>query len=198
MTSGMHQPQSSGSSEPALVDVVAALHHPLRRRLIEILGLDGPATVSQLSDATSERVGNISHHIKVLAAAGLVVEVPELAKDRRERWWRSTLDSISWSVDDVAGDAVGEVVVTAAEQQNLTHHVSKVQEWYASRDGYDRTWIRAAVSTDGWIAVTPDELEEFGRRVNALLREYGATPERSADPARQRVFAFAHAVPARA
>jgi DNA-binding transcriptional ArsR family regulator len=178
------------------VDVIAALHHPVRRRLYELLNLDGPATVSALADKAGERVGNASHHLKVLAEAGLVTEAPELARDRRERWWRGVPDSVSWSIADVSGDVLGETIVSAAEQQNLAHHVAKVQQWYASRGKEDDAWVRAALSSDGWISVTPEELAELGERITDLMREYGATQERQAGPGRRRVFLFAHGVPA--
>ena len=178
------------------IDVIAALHHPVRRRLYELLNLEGPATVSTLAERAGERVGNASHHLKVLGEAGLVEEAPELAKDRRETWWRGVPDSVSWSIADVAGDALGETIVSAAEQQNLAHHVAKVQQWYARRGTFDEAWVRAAISNDGWISVTPEELQELSRRIGDLMREFGATPERRSDPARERVFFFAHAVPA--
>jgi DNA-binding transcriptional ArsR family regulator len=195
---GMSTPsQDQSQSKPQVVDVIAALHHPVRRKLYELLNLDGPSTVSRLAEAAQERVGNASHHLLVLAEAGLVEEAPELAKDRRERWWRADPSSISWSIADVVGDPVGEVVVSAAEQQNLAHHVGKVQQWYARREMFDPEWVRAALSTDGWLSVSPAELEELGNRITDLMREYGATAERQADPRRERVFAFAHAVPAK-
>src|SRR3954452_7072125 len=150
----------------ASTEGIAAIHHPARRRLLEILALEGPATVSGLADAAGERVGNASHHLKVLAEAGLVEEAPELAKDRRERWWRASDMSISWSVADAEGDPVGEGVATAAEQQNLAHHVGKVQQWYARRGGYDESWVRAAFSTESWVSVNVDELAELGRRID--------------------------------
>jgi DNA-binding transcriptional ArsR family regulator len=178
------------------IDVVAAIHHPVRRRLLELLHLDGPNTVSGLAEAAGERVGNASHHLKVLAEAGLVHEAPELAKDRRERWWRGTPGSVSWSVADVKGDPVAEIVASAAEQQNLHHHVGTVHQWYGRRDGFAEPWIRAAFSTEFWVSVTSDELAELGARVNALFEEYAATPERQADPTRERAFVFAHGVPA--
>ena len=52
--------------------VLAAMSHPLRRRLLDALSLDGPATASTLAEATGQAVGNISHHLKVLATAGLI------------------------------------------------------------------------------------------------------------------------------
>lgn len=186
-------------TEPSapLVDVIAALHHPVRHTLIELLGLNGPATVSALAEACHERVGNVSHHIRVLADAGLVVEVPELAKDRRERWWRYVPQNLSWSPADIEGDPVGELVASAAEQQNLAHQVAKVQQWFERRHDYDESWVRAAFSTNSWVSVTAEELSELSVRLGELIQEYGDIPEREqADPSRRRVFLFAHGVPA--
>src|ERR1022692_673414 len=73
--------------------VLAAMTHPLRRRLLSLLKLDGPSTASVLAQRTGQAVGNISHPLHALAAADLIEEVPELARDRRERWWRRTLSS---------------------------------------------------------------------------------------------------------
>src|SRR5690348_1767777 len=116
---------------------IAAVHHPLRRRLIDLLALEGPATASALADRTGQRVGNISHHMKMLAAAGLAEEAPELAKDNRERWWRHVPAQLSWSLADAKGDPTAETVATAAEHANLAHHVDKVQDWFRYREDYD-------------------------------------------------------------
>jgi DNA-binding transcriptional ArsR family regulator len=148
-----------------------------------------------LAEAAQERVGNVSHHIKVLADAGLIEEAPELAKDRRERWWRLIAQNTSWSTADVAGDPIAELVAGAAEQQNLAHQVGRLQRWYAQRDEYSEAWIRAAFSTNTWVCVSPEELEELSNRILALLDEYPVTPERTADPARHLTYIFAHGFP---
>jgi hypothetical protein len=56
-------------------------------------------TATILSEATGELVGNISRYLKVLAAAGVIEEVPELAKNRRERWWRTAKASHDGALD---------------------------------------------------------------------------------------------------
>jgi DNA-binding transcriptional ArsR family regulator len=180
----------------ASIDQVAAIGHPLRRRLIELLGQDGPATASQLAERTDQLVGNISHHLKMLARSGLVEEVPELAKDRRERWWRGVPISMSWSVADVRGDPVGEVVAAAAEQQNLAHHIDKAQSWFGARDAYDESWTSSAFSTEVWVRATPDEFATLGERINALLVEFRRTHTDDA-AGRELCFVFAHGMPAR-
>ncbi|MER5474437.1 winged helix-turn-helix domain-containing protein [Streptomyces sp. NPDC002685] len=49
----------------------AALAHPLRQRLLFVLG-HRPATISQLAVHLDARKGNVAHHLKVLREAGLV------------------------------------------------------------------------------------------------------------------------------
>ncbi|MFZ0667845.1 MAG: helix-turn-helix domain-containing protein [Acidimicrobiales bacterium] len=48
-----------------------ALGHPMRHRLLLALGRD-QATISQLAAALGTNKGNVAHHLKVLADAGLV------------------------------------------------------------------------------------------------------------------------------
>jgi DNA-binding transcriptional ArsR family regulator len=184
----------------ASVEQVAASGHPVRRRLLETLGVDGPATASQLAERTDQLVGNVSHHLKMLARAGLVEEVPELAKDRRERWWRRIPLSLSWSLADVRGDPVGEAVAISAEHENLEHHVGAVRGWIEARDTtperYDEAWTSAAFSSDTWAWATPDELHRLGEAVNRLLVEFTET-HREPGPGRESCFVFAHGVPRR-
>jgi DNA-binding transcriptional ArsR family regulator len=176
--------------------VLAAIHHPLRRRLLDLLHVNGPATASRLAEATGELVGNISHHLKVLASAGVIAEAPELAKNRRERWWRlADISEYSWSIADAQGDAAAELVAATAEDQNLAHHVRKVREWFDMRYQFDEPWVRAAYATERWLTVTPTQLEELSERIETMLREYYDNPAEGDDA--QRVFFFAHAVPAR-
>jgi DNA-binding transcriptional ArsR family regulator len=183
----------------ASVAQVAASGHPVRRRLLEVLGVDGPATASQLAERTGQLVGNVSHHLKMLARAGLVEEAPELAKDRRERWWRHVPLSLSWSLADVRGDPVGEAVAVAAEHENVEVHHARVRAWMAARDGsddYDEAWTSAAFSTDSWVWATPDELDELAEAINAVLVEFHDS-HREPGPGRESCFVFAHGVPSK-
>jgi DNA-binding transcriptional ArsR family regulator len=183
----------------ATVEQVAASGHPVRRRLLEVLGVEGPATASQLAERTGQLVGNVSHHLKMLARAGLVEEVPELAKDRRERWWRQVPVSLSWSLADVRGDAVGEAVAIAAEHEHLDHHVRRVHAWFAARDGseeYDEAWTRAAFSTSTWAWATPEEWGELGEAINTVISEFHRAHSDPA-PGRETCFVFAHGIPSK-
>jgi DNA-binding transcriptional ArsR family regulator len=188
-----------GTRVRASIEQVAASGHPVRRRLLEVLGVDGPATASQLALRTDQLVGNVSHHLKMLARAGLVEEAPELAKDRRERWWRHVPVSLSWSLADVRGDPVGEAVAISVEHENVELHLNRVRGWMAARDGSDQyaeAWTRAAFSTESWVRATPEELHELGEALNALVVEF-LESHRDEAPGREPCFVFAHGVPSR-
>jgi DNA-binding transcriptional ArsR family regulator len=178
------------------VSKIAAIHHPLRRRLLEILGVDGPATASRLAASTEQHVGNVSHHLKVLASAGLIEEAPELARDRRERWWRAVPMSLSWSVADMRIGS-DQLLAEAAEQQNLSHHMAKVHDWFEHGDSYHRDWTKAAYSTEFWFHLTPDELVELTERLSDLLADFYKSVDKDDGQDREPVFVFAHAVPSK-
>jgi DNA-binding transcriptional ArsR family regulator len=149
--------------------VLAAMSHPLRRRLLDLLNLDGPATASMLADKTGQAVGNISHHIKVLAAVDLVTEAPELARDQRERWWRRIADGFRWAASDFPDDPVAE----AAEQLSLERQSTVYREWLAQRDAEPEPWRSSgAFSVDHWARLSVAELHELDERIIALFNEY--------------------------
>jgi len=185
-------PANRRSADPS---VIAAIHHPLRRRLIDLLGVEGPATASQLAERTGELVGNISHHLKVLAAADVIEEAPELAKDRRERWWRSANASYTWSVADAGGEPARELIATVSEERNVTYHADKVRQWFEVRHEYGEDWVRAAFATDSWLTLTPERLTELSERIRDLVQEYRDNP--SDDPSAIPVYVFTHGIPAR-
>ncbi|MGW6919318.1 ArsR/SmtB family transcription factor [Kitasatospora sp. NPDC054939] len=178
--------------------VLAALTHPLRRRMLDLLKVDGPATVGLVAERTGQAVGSISHHLKVLAASGLVEEAPELARDRRERWWRLGHSELSWARADFEGDAVTEAVADAAGSLLLERQAELVRAWNAARHTYAPEWRDGcSVAADTWLRLTPDEARELGAELVAVLNKWSDRPVPADGQARETVFAFAHAVPAK-
>ncbi|GAA0904082.1 helix-turn-helix domain-containing protein [Virgisporangium ochraceum] len=175
--------------------VLAAASHPLRRRLMDVLKVDGPATATMLAGHTEQAVANVSHHLKVLSGAGLVVEVPERARNKRERWWALASTALRWNNSDFADDPVGQAVASAAASLNLDRHTSLVRAWHAVSDER-REWADAAFSTDKWFSMTPEDLAAFEGELQALVRKW-ATRTVTEDPRREPVFFFAHGVPGR-
>ncbi|MEU8117788.1 helix-turn-helix domain-containing protein [Spirillospora sp. NPDC049024] len=175
--------------------VLAAMSHPLRRRLMDVLNVYGPSTASVLADRTDQAVANISHHLKVLAAAGLIAEAPELARDRRERWWRLAAPELRWVTGDFDDDPSRQAVADAAVSLGLDRQISLVRAWHAVRE-QRAAWNGAAFSVDKWLHLTPAELGELEQEILAVLARWERRDVPDDGQDREPVFLFAHGVPA--
>ena len=173
---------------------LAALAHPFRARMMDALKVDGPSTASMLAARTGQAVGNASHHLKVLAAAGLVEEAPELARDRRERWWRLVSAGTRWSSLDLAGDPAAETAAEEAEALQLRRQVDRVQGWLANR-GTDPEWEDAAFATQTWMRLSPEELRQVAEEVMAVLRTWADREVPDDGVAREPVLVFGRGFP---
>ena len=111
---------------------LSAMANPFRSRMMDALKVDGPSTASALAARTGQAVGSASHHLKVLHEAGLVEEAPELAKDRRERWWRLVDPGTRWSRADFADDTAAVTAAYAAEALALQRQFERTREWNAN------------------------------------------------------------------
>ncbi|MEV0385637.1 helix-turn-helix domain-containing protein [Nonomuraea sp. NPDC050643] len=177
--------------------VLAAMAHPVRRRLLDLLKVEGPATASVLSEHTGEAVGNISHHLRALATAGLIEEAPELARDRRERWWRRTTHTLCWSSADFAGDAAGEAIAQAAESLNLERQSGHIRRWADQPQDVQAQWPLGPFSAEGWLRVTDEELSQFAAEMTRLIDRWAERELPDDGQERATVFTFARGVPAR-
>ncbi len=100
-----------------------ALGHPMRHRLLFALG-QGEATISQLAATLESNKGNVAHHLKVLAEAGLV----ELAETRHvrggtEQYYRRAFERLQFEntggLTEVAFSAVAAEIATAQAEPFL-------------------------------------------------------------------------------
>lgn len=173
---------------------VAALANPARSRLLDSLTADGPATASALAERTGMAVGSVSHHMRALAAAGLVEEAPDLARDRRERWWRRAARSITWGRATLPQDAESQRQAVAAEEFMLARQVERARTWLG-RTEEQGAWTDAELSTDSWLHLTPDELRELGDELNAVVLRWKERGRADDVAGREHVFLFARAFP---
>ena len=148
-----------------------ALSHPLRQEILRHIGEHGPATSTTLAEALGESTGTTSYHLRVLAGAGVIEEVPGRAGGR-ERWWRTfpvdmrepdyaTLSPPDRAALDEwrAGQIPGELALV----HRFIRDVRKYGDWAkASRaDGY----------------YTAADLDALFNDYIALLNKYGHTTQ---------------------
>jgi DNA-binding transcriptional ArsR family regulator len=173
--------------------VLSAIANPFRSRMLDALKVDGPSTASSLSKRTGQAVGSVSHHLKVLAEVGLVEEVPELARDRRERWWQLVSSGFRWSRSDLVGDPVAAEAGDAAESMSLSRQVERKRAWMDNREAAG-TWGDAAFATQDWLHLTPAELHELSTEIIDVILRWSTRP-RDDGIEREPVFIFAHGFP---
>jgi DNA-binding transcriptional ArsR family regulator len=166
------QPVADRSPGDELAELLMAFHHPVRRSLTEILGVEGPANVGQLATRTGLAVGSVSHHLKVLHRQDLVEPAPELARDTRESWWRLKPRSMTWSVEDFDQGSLGRRVAETAEAENLRYQVRAMQEWLRRAPRETPGWRTAANSVDTYVSATEQQVRDFADRLSALVRDW--------------------------
>jgi DNA-binding transcriptional ArsR family regulator len=174
---------------------LAAMANPFRSRILDALAVDGPSTASALAQRTGQAVGSASHHLKVLAEAGLVVEAPELARDRRERWWRLVAPSTRWSRAEFATDVGAVTAALAAESLALQRQFERAQEWLANSEAAGE-WDDAAFATQTWLKLSPAELRQLSEELVALTQRWRHRDIVDDDIERETVFVFARGFPA--
>jgi DNA-binding transcriptional ArsR family regulator len=174
---------------------LSAMASPFRSRMMDALTVDGPSTASHLAQRTGQAVGSASHHLKVLAEAGLVEEAPELARDRRERWWRLVDAGTRWSRADFADDTAAVTAAYAAEALALQRQFARVQEWNANA-ATTPEWDDAAFATQNWLRLTPDELREVAEELIDVLQRWSRRDVPDDGQDRESVLVFARGFPA--
>lgn len=192
--------KSTGQPRPGVRTIteakaLTALANPFRSRMMDALKVDGPSTASALALRTGQAVGSASHHLKVLAEAGLVIEAPELARDRRERWWRLADRGTRWSRADFADDRPAVAAAREAEALTLQRQVARTHEWMANAESLPE-WDDAAFAAQHWLRLSPDELREVADEIVGVLMKWSdrAVPDDGGE--REPVFVYARGFPA--
>jgi DNA-binding transcriptional ArsR family regulator len=173
-------------------NVLRAMAHPLRLRLIGILRKDGPATASQLGRRLGESSGSTSYHLRQLERFGFVEDDAARSSGRR-RYWRAIDEGMEWSIDT---DDPGLVEANRVLGRELIAEYSRwLTRWYAETPEWDRRWRAAAEGLDQWFELTPEELRELADEVNAVLARYA--DRREPGDRTERAIVLFHAFPER-
>jgi DNA-binding transcriptional ArsR family regulator len=155
-----------------------AMSHPLRRDMLRHLGEHGPATSTTLAEALGENTGSTSYHLRILADAGVIEEVPDQTNGR-ERWWRTfptdlrEPDYDSLSSDDRAALDEWRATQIPGELDLLHRFIRDVRKHGA--------WARSSRAAGYY---TTEDLDALFGEYLALLSKYGHTAEEAPPGAR--------------
>ncbi len=149
-----------------------ALAHPLRLRLLGELRLRGPQNVGMLSQVVDEAPASVSYHLSTLASYGFVLEAPELARDRRERWWRAAHATTSWEPLDVLDDPEKRAASDVLRRAILRRYLDALERYLDSESQLDREWLKGTSSSDSHFHLTAAELVDLRRELEELARKW--------------------------
>ncbi|MGM7665989.1 ArsR/SmtB family transcription factor [Microbacterium sp. A93] len=176
------------------IEAITAVHHPVRRRIVDYLGLYGASQVTTLARALDQQVGSISHHLRMLERAGIIERADDPTGDRRTSWWQPTRRGFSWSVNDFADSPADAMLARGAERVNINTQLARLQAWRRNA-APAKEWSRAAFSTDTLTWATPEELARLSEKLGETLDLWRDEIDASDGTARQPVFVFTHGFP---
>jgi predicted ArsR family transcriptional regulator len=153
-----------------------AYAHPLRLSLIAMLRRNGPMTATQCAAVLDENVPNCSFHLRQLEKYGLAERAP--AADGRERPWRATASSTSWTDD--SDDPETRIAADQLNAAILRQYIRRAEAYLAVRGEESAQWRAAAGFSDDMIYVTAEQLVTLTEQVEALLAPYRDKSARSA------------------
>ena len=153
-----------------------ALAHPLRVRMLDLLGDHGSATASQLAEQLGESSGTTSYHLRLLAKYGFIEEEPDRG-NRRDRYWRARSFNLEASKMQDDPEAMATLRMVAGELWR--GYARQIETWFRSAEAWGPTWISSSASSIARFHATPEELAE-------LRDELLQTAERLLEPFRGR------------
>lgn len=157
-----------------------AMAHPLRLQLIGSLRVDGPQTVGMLSERLDAAPGSISFHLGTLERHGFVEQAPDLARDRRERWWRATAERTTFEPVDLHDDPAQRAAGRAMRQAIVQQYAAGQLTYLETEDTLDPAWIAAATMGDDAMWLTPAQLRELSDELEALASRWHTLGDREA------------------
>ena len=184
-------------------EVLKGLSHPLRQRLYRLLTQLGPSTTTILAaHLDGADPGQISYHLRELGKRGFIEEAPELARDRRERWWRVPQGTFSWSSADFQTPE-GQAVADAAFAQTVQDQFERLEAYVTRKAEWSPEWQAAGTATSSNLRLTPEEMRGLSEELNAVMRKWAALgrrdpslrPDEQPVDGREQVFLFFHAFP---
>lgn len=181
MLAGMAPKRALHLTDPR---AMRALAHPTRLRLLGELRVGGPRTVGMLSDLTGEAVGSVSYHLGRLAAYGFVEEAPELARDRRERWFRAAHQRTVWEPLEALDDPERKAASDSLRRAILRRYLDLLESYLDAEATLEPDWVRGSASSDAFFHLTSDELVELRGELEAVAARWEARSDANRPGAR--------------
>ncbi|HEX5407485.1 MAG TPA: helix-turn-helix domain-containing protein [Pseudonocardiaceae bacterium] len=165
-----------------------ALSHPLRWKMIKLIGSEETATATRCAEVLGESVASCSYHLNMLAKYDFVEEAE--GGQGREKPWQLVSRDQSFSSEGL--DDEGQLAAEAAMEAFLEQEFDAIRTSNRRSDREPEEWREALNLRSTSFYVTGKEGIELIAKVGELLDQYQerwAKPELRPEGARQlRVF----------
>jgi predicted ArsR family transcriptional regulator len=155
-----------------------ALSHPVRIALLEVLGVEGPMTATEVGERIGESPTTCSFHLRQLAKYGFVEEAGG-GKGRARPWRMTTLDIAIRGHDDPEAELAADVLTGIFVERQRDRY----RTWQDTKAAYPSEWRKAAGELEVVLYLTAAELAQLREELSELLRP--RVQERDADPSKR-------------
>lgn len=168
--------QAPGAASPPDPKKLRALAHPLRWKLIDLLGSELTATATRCAEVLGESVASCSYHLGILGKYGYIEHVP--GQVGKEKPWRMV--SSRQNLVPPGLDTEGELAAEAAAGAFLDHELARLKDRIRRRTLEPGPWQEASRFDGSTTWMTAAELREVSEQLARLVLTHG---ERAEDPA---------------
>lgn len=176
------------------IAAMAAMAHPLRRRLLDLISVYGPATTAQLADRARQPADIVARHLGILQDTDLIEQAATPADDKDAQPWRLAAAWFQTLTNNLPDDPVSKAVVLAAQMVNSERQAELCSTWITARESFPDEWQASAFASDMWLWLSPDELNEFRDQVCELFARWSRRTLPNGKRDRHPVLAMAYAV----
>jgi len=142
-----------------------ALAHPLRWKLMELIGRERTATATRCAELLGESVASCSYHLNMLAKYDYIEEAP--GGQGREKPWKLVTRFHSLSGDDLNEE--GQLAAEAASEAFIDYEFAVLKDLMRRRSLEPEEWRHKATGLNGTnVYLTPAEAVEIRERVMEL------------------------------
>jgi len=147
-----------------------AVAHPTRLALIEALGREGSLTATEAAAIVGESPTNCAFHLRTLAKYGFVEEAGG-GTGRRRPW---QLKHVGFTFDEREGGEPPETRHAAEALSTMLWEtwLERLGRVAALRPGFPASWRKVTNSAQTVLYLTPQEAEDFGDEMLALMTRY--------------------------
>ena len=145
---------------------LAALAHPVRLGILEVLSIEGPQTATDVAARLGESPANCSWHLRKLAEFGFVEETGD--GHGRRRPWRVTELGLSWDSESAPTPADHQVALSLSEMM-LDRQLDRLHAAQVRAPEEPASWRAAMEVSQSATWLTDEELAARNDEIRAIL-----------------------------